>query len=318
MAINTIEAAKIFMEALDQQMIVGATSGWMEANAGKVKYSGGDAVKIPIMSTSGLADYDREAGYNQGAVSINYQTLTMTKDRGRQFLLDRIDVDESNFIANATAVMREFQRTQIIPEVDAYRYSKIYELAENTSEYTPAAGTIVSALNKDITLINDDVGETDLVIVMPYTVADILDTNEKFNRYLNVTSFRQGNIEIKVKTFNGVPVIRVPSARMKTEYIFNDGKSEGQISGGFVPAENAGQINWIVCPMTAPIAVSKTDNFKIFDPDVNQKADAWLIQYRKFHDLWITKNNQRLIRVSATKAKKTEAQNTEDNGDDQT
>ncbi len=318
MAINTIEAAQIFMKALDQQMIEGATSGWMEANAGRVKYSGGSTVKIPTISTSGLADYDREAGYNQGSVSLTYQSKTMTKDRGRQFLLDRMEVDESNFIANATAVMSEFQRTQIIPEVDAYRYSKIYALAKNKSEYTPAASTIVTTLNKDITAVYDEAGATDLVITMSYKVADILDTNEKFNRYLNVSNFKQGNVDLTVKTFNGIPVIRVPSARMKTEYIFNDGKTEGQTSGGFAPTENASQINWIICPRSVLIALSKTDNFKIFDPDVNQKADAWLIQYRKFHDLWIKDNDQSLVRVSATPAPKKTDPVPEENGEEQT
>lgn len=318
MAINTIEAAQIFMKALDQQMIEGATSGWMEANAGRVKYSGGNTVKIPKITTSGLADYDRDAGYNQGSVSLTYESKTMTKDRGRQFLLDRIEVDESNFIANATAVMSEFQRTQIIPEVDAYRYSKIYALAQNKSEYTPAASTIVTTLNKDITAVYDSAGVTDLVLIMPYTVADILDTNEKFNRYLNVSSFKQGNVDLTVKTFNGIPVIRVPSARMKTAYVFNDGKTEGQTSGGFAPTESASQINWIICPRNVPIAISKTDNFKIFDPDVNQKADAWLIQYRKFHDLWIKDNDQSLVRVSAAPAPKKTDPVPEESGKEQT
>ena len=35
---------------MDKQMLEGATSGWMEANAGQVKYSGGSEVKIPKMS----------------------------------------------------------------------------------------------------------------------------------------------------------------------------------------------------------------------------------------------------------------------------
>lgn len=304
MAINTIEAAKVFVNALDRQMVEDATSGWMEANAGQVKYSGGNEVKIPVISTSGLADYDRDNGYNQGAVSLSFQTKKLTKDRGRQFLLDAMDVDESNFIANASAVMSEFQRTRIIPEVDAYRYSQIYALAKEKycKTYTPAASTILSALTADISAVNDTAGAADLVIIMPYTVADILDSTEKLSRYVNVDSFSQGNVDLKVKTFNGIPIIRVPSARMKSAYTFNDGKTTGQTDGGFTPAENAVQINWIVCPRNAPIAVSKTDNIKIFDPAVNQKADAWLIQYRKYHDLWIKDNALETVRVCAEPA----------------
>lgn len=305
MSINTIEAAKIFMSALDQQMIEGSTSGWMEANAGQVKYSGGNEVKIPKISTSGMTDYDRDSGYNQGAVTFSFQTKTLTQDRGRQFLLDKMDVDETNFVASATTVMSDFQRTQVIPEVDAYRYSKIYALAKDNccKEYTPAASTILSALTADITAVQDSAGATDLVIIMPYTVADILDNSEKISRHINIGDFKQGGIDLKVKTYNGYPVIRVPSARMMSEYLFHDGKTSGQTAGGFAPTSSAVQINWIICPRTAPVAVSKTDNFKIFDPSVNQKADAWLIQYRKFHDLWITDNALKSCRVCVQPAK---------------
>ena len=34
MAINTLEMAKLYQKKLDERMIVDATSGWMEANAG--------------------------------------------------------------------------------------------------------------------------------------------------------------------------------------------------------------------------------------------------------------------------------------------
>ena len=304
MAINTLEAAKVFTTALDKQMIVGSTSGWMEDNAGQVVYSGGSEVKIPKMSVNGLANYNRDSGYNQGAVTLAFETKSLTMDRGRQFLLDAMSVDETNFIASASAVMSKFQSTQVIPEIDAYRYSKIYELAktDHGREYTPAAGTILSTLNSDIAMVQDAAGAADLVIVMPYTVAVLLDNSEKISRYIDTRNFKQGNVDMTVRTFNGIPVIRVPSVRMKTAYTFNDGTTSSQEAGGFAPAAAAKQINWIICPRNVPIAVSKTDNFKIFEPSVNQKADAWLVQYRKFHDLWIKDNALSSIRVCAEAA----------------
>ena len=39
-----------------------------------------------------------------------------------------------------------------------------------------------------------------------------------------------------------------------------------------------------------PIAISKTDVTRVFDPMTNQKANAWKIDYRKYHDLWILDN----------------------------
>ena len=301
MAINTIEAAKIFQTALDQQVLEGATSGWMEENAGQVKYSGGNEVKIPKISLSGLGDYDRDSGYTQGAVTFSYETKTMTMDRGRKFLLDKMDVDETDFVASATTVMGEFQRTKVIPEVDAYRYSRIYALAKDKygKTYTPAASTILSTLSEDITAVQDEAGSADLVIVMARPVYDMFCNNDKISKLINAGDFKQGELNLMIKMFNGIPIIPVPSARMKTAYTFNDGKSGGQEAGGFTPTAKATQINWIICPKSAPIAVSKTDNFKIFDPEVNQTADAWLVELRKFHDLWIKDNVLPSIRVCA-------------------
>ncbi len=294
---NNIETVTLFQQACDQQLIEGATSGWMEANAGQVKYSGGREIKIPTLSTDGLGDYDRNNGYPRGKVSLEYQTKTMTMDRGIQFLLDRIEVDESGFIANAAAAMSTFQSENVIPEIDAYRYSKLYKLASDAGfakGYDPAASTIMSALKNDITAIRDKCGTADLVIIMPYTVADILDSTDKLQRQINVGTFRQGSVDIAVKTFNGSPIIRVPSDRMYSEYTFNDGKA----GFGFTKTEAAKLINWIICPRNVPIAVSKTDGVKIFDPATTQGADAWTIEYRKFHDLWVKDNRLPAMRVS--------------------
>lgn len=59
----------------------------------------------------------------------------MTQDRGRTFQLDAVDVDETNFALVAGNVMGEFQRTKVIPEIDAYRYSKIAELAKTMKKH---------------------------------------------------------------------------------------------------------------------------------------------------------------------------------------
>jgi len=233
--------------------------------------------------------------------------MSFAQDRGRTFQLDAMDVDEMNFAPTAGAVMREFQNTKVIPEIDAYRYSKIYSLAKDScgKTYTPATNTIMSTLSEDITAVQDVAGNVDLVIIMARPVYDMFCNNEKIAKNINAGDFKQGELNLQIKLFNGIPIIPVPSARMKTAYTFYDGKSTGQEAGGFVPAEGATQINWIICPKSAPIAVSKTDNFKIFDPETNQSADAWLVEYRKFHDLWIKDNVLPSIRVCAVAPAKT-------------
>lgn len=295
MAINTLEMAKIFQQSLDKQMLVGATSGWMEANARNVKYNGGDTVKMPEITVGGLAKYDRDTGFNQGAVTLTYRDYTLTQDRGRTFQLDAMDVDETNFVANAGVVMGEFQRTQVIPEVDAYRYSKIAALAKGasheTATFTPSKANILGQLDADIANIRDVVGEDEpLVIIMSTPVRTIMNTADGITRFLDTTQFKAGVVDTKVKTYNEIPIFGVPSLRMKTAYVFKDGTTSGQEAGGFVADGTAKGINWIIIARRAPIAISKTDKVRIFEPNVNQKADAWKLDYRKYHDIWIPNN----------------------------
>ena len=297
---NTMQYASVFMTELDKQLVEKSTTGWMEDNAKQVQYNGGAEVKIPKMTMSGLGDYDRNSGFAQGAVAVTYETRTLTQDRGRTFQLDAMDVDETNFAATAGAVMREFQSTKVIPEIDAYRYSKIYELAEaagKTSTYTPAVDSIFETLMNDITAVRDAAGEcTEIVVAMSAKVAGMLDLAKGGTNVLQSGFFAQGKAEIKVKEIDGCPIIRVPSARFKTVYTFMDGVENAE--GGFAAAEGAKDINWIVMVKQAPVAISKTDVTRIFDPMTNQNANAWKIDYRKYHDLWIMDNGMEGIMVS--------------------
>lgn len=303
MPINTLQYSQQFQTVLDAQMLAGATSAFMEANAGQVKYDGGDTVHIPEISMQGLAKYDRDEGFNRGSVTLKFTPYKMTQDRGRTFSLDAMDVNETNFVATAGTVMGEFQRTQVIPEIDAYRYSKIAALAtaknRTTAAFAPTAANILEKLEADITEIQDVIGEDEgLVIVMSTKLRTILNNADKFNKYLDVTQFRAGAIDTKVKSFNEIPILGVPSARMKTAYVFADGTTANQQAGGFKADTAAKDINWIIMPQRAPIAVSKTDKVRVFDPDTNQSGDAWKIDYRKYHDLWIPEQRFASIRVN--------------------
>lgn len=299
---NTMQYASVFMTELDKQLVEKSTTGWMEDNAKQVQYNGGAEVKIPKMTMSGLGDYDRNSGFAQGAVAVTYETRTLTQDRGRTFQLDAMDVDETNFAATAGAVMREFQSTKVIPEIDAYRYSKIYELAEaagKTSTYTPAVDSIFETLMNDITAVRDAAGEcTEIVVAMSAKVAGMLDLAKGGTNVLQSGFFAQGKAEIKVKEIDGCPIIRVPSARFKTGYTFMDGVENAE--GGFAAAEDAKDINWVVMAKEAPVAISKTDVTRIFDPMTNQNANAWKIDYRKYHDLWIMDNGMDGVLVSVS------------------
>lgn len=297
---NTIEKVALIQTTLDKAMIQGAVTGFMEGNVGNLIYNGGDEVKIPMIDMDGLANYNRQSGFVDGDVSLAYQTMKMTQDRGRGFTVDPNDIDESGVLDLMSQLAGEFQRTKVVPEVDAYRISKVVQLtpAANRTVYTPAAGTILKKMTEDIGAVRDEIGSDEqLVMLVSTPVSTILNTSTELGKKLDVTDFMRGEITTKVKSLDGVPLLVAPSARMFSRItLLPDGK------GGFTKAEGAAAINYIIMPRSAAIAVSKTDNMRLFDPQTWQKAHAWHMDYRKFHDIWIPKNRLAGIRTSMAAA----------------
>lgn len=286
---------------LDQAVIIGATTGWMEANAGEVIYNGGDEVKIPTMTTSGLADYDRDNGFVQGGITLKYNTYKMTQDRGRTFQIDRMDVDESGFVATSANLIKTFQTQQVIPEIDSYRYSTIADIAIKANQSEAVALTADNALTKireHIRAVQDIVGDdVPLILTMSTKTRALIEDSPKIGKSIDVADFKQGGMNFKVKSLDESVIRIAPSSRLKTKYEILDGTTSGQEAGGLKAAADAKDINWIITPQRVPIAISKTDKLRVFEPDTNQKADAWKIDYRKYHDLWIKESDKKIIFV---------------------
>lgn len=287
---------------LYQQYFQGAFTSWMENNAIGVEYNGGKYVLMHEMSVDGLGNYDRNLGFVRGNVTGSKKQYEMTMDRGREFLIDVADSDETGFLMNAGSVMSIFQNEHVIPEIDAYRIGKIFSIvnekaAGNIKADNINPNEITYTLADDIAALRDKVGNVPLVIMMSGLTQKYF--GREFLHNLDYVNFARGALNTKVKSLDGDPFMIVPSARMKTGYTFYDGLTTGQEKGGFVAASGAKDIKWIIMPATAPIAVAKIDKSRVFDPNTYQGAHAWKTDYRIFHDLWMTPNgyNNTIIRT---------------------
>ncbi|HEM3170554.1 hypothetical protein [Streptococcus suis] len=297
---NTLEYSKIFQPVLDKQIVQESTTGWMEVNSKLVQYNGGDEVKLPSIVMDGLADYDRSSGYVDGAVTLKWNTYKLTQDRGRKFQLDAMDVDETNFVVTAGTVMGEFQRTLVVPEIDAYRYSLIASKAITAGQTRTAEITdtnIFTELLKDIAKVKEVIGNTSkLKIVMSETMLTNLKLDEKAaKRMSTVNTAAAGEVATAITKIDEHEIVPTQQSLLQTAFKFNDGKTVGQEKGGFVIDSSAKAINWLIIAENAPIAVSKTDVVRVFDPMTNQRANAWDMDYRKYHDIWIPKSKEKSI-----------------------
>lgn len=305
MAINTLQTATIFQNTLDKLAVQESVTGWMDANAGQVMYNGGAEVKIPKMSVDGMGDYDRDAGYAQGGVTLTYETKTMTQDRGRKFQLDAMDVNENNFVTTAASVMGEFQRTKVIPEIDAYRISKLVQMAITSQYveygYTPADTTILRKIKTGIKTIRENGYTGELMIHI--NSDSLMELELALAGKIQSMTFSKGGIDTKVPSIDGCPLIETPSNRMYSAITIYDGKTEGQKVGGYVAGATALNCNFLILPRSTPVAISKQDKMKIFTPDQNQDADAWKMNYRRFHDIWVLENKVNSIFACMKEAK---------------
>lgn len=294
---NTIEYAEILQNSLDKKIVQDMVTGWMDANAsrnGQVKYTGGKEVKIPQLTVDGLGDYSRTAdnGYTKGDVKFEYKTYTMTQDRGRKFQIDAMDVDETNFVLTATTIMSEFQRTQVCPEIDAYRLSALatkaiaVENKENVEYgYTVNNSTIINKIKKGIKVLREKGFDGQLIIMCNYDTQLAIE-EASLGKLASVT-FAKGGINTQVPSIDGCPIIPVTQNRLYTAITLQDGKTSGQTAGGYKKASTAKDVNFLIIPLEVPIGITKQDVMRIFDPLTNQAANAWSMDYRRYHDLWV-------------------------------
>jgi len=286
MALNTIALSTMFQQGLDEQLVAGARTSFMEQNADQLIFTNNKTVQVPKMSVAGLSDYDVDAGFTDKGIAVTYENFQLEQDRQGSFLLDSHVVTESNFVATAGNVMSTFLSKQVIPEIDKYRLSKIATVAKTASRcsgsYTPAVGTILTTLKTDLNNLQDSIGtDVPLVIIMSTKTLNILELSTEVQRQLAVGTFQgNGDLVSQVKYIDSTPIIEVPSDRMLSSYVFG----AGTVTGGAL------NTNWIIMPVSAPIAVAKTTPVRIFLPEVVQTHDAFKIQFRIYHDLFLKDN----------------------------
>jgi hypothetical protein len=295
---NSLTKAVVYNTLLDEVITAGLTSAKLTAGASRVKYNGGNTVKIAKLSVGGYGTYDRSTGYPAGAATQSWEDHLITMDRGITFNVDVMDEDETMQTLSVANIITEFARTQAIPEIDSYRYSAIFAAIVDDATviygyYTPAVATILTTIQGQIADRRDVIGETEpMTIYMSGAAHKLLTTSTELVKQLGVQSVTGVNgVTTKIYDIDGVPIVVVPSARMKTEYAFS-------ATNGFAAKAWAMDINWILIADSAAVAFVKHQKTKIVSADDNQTADAEKVMAREYHDCWVYENKHNAIYVS--------------------
>ena len=284
MSINSIASAEMYSGELDRVFEAKSATAFFADNALRTRFVGAKTVIIPDVEFEGLVGYDRAGGFKSGAVTVANTPYTMSMDRARSLQIDREDMDEAGIASLAGKILGEYVRTKVIPECDAYVLSKLGSIAKEKGNLI--SGDMAFPYETFVSLVNEVQSvagyDEELVCFMDSSAYAALMASDEITRMITVSDFKQGEVNLRVKSINGVAIIPVVGERMKTAYTFSDGAA-----GGFKPADGAGEIFMLVLPKTAAHLVKKTEKMRIFTPEQNTSADAYKFDYRIYYDVFV-------------------------------
>lgn len=268
---NNIVLAKGYIDLLDEVYRSASVTADLISDPSLIRQGANvNEILYPQIDVSGLGDYDRNSGYTDGTVNVQWKTATFNYDRGTKISVDTMDNQETFDIAFG-AVGGALQREKVAPEADAFTFATLAGMQNistasatlaNAEEFLAA---LLTAKNK---MDEDEVPEEGRILYATPTLLNgvmTLDTT-KSREVLNAFSIRR----------------KVPQSRFYTAIDLLDGKSSGEELGHFRKAEAGKDINFMIVHKPAVLKWDKHTVSSIISPDNNPDSDAYISKYRKY------------------------------------
>ena len=268
---NSIALSKVYTNLLDEVYQQSSLTAVLESDA-TLSRQGANAneIVIPKLSMDGLGDYDRNSGYTNGDVDLTWETVQFNYERGRMFQVDDMDNEETQNIAFGR-LAGEFIRTKVVPELDAFRFSK-YASATGVGLATGTLATGVDVINA-LRVATSSMDEAEVPME---------------DRHLFITPTLLGLVEdldttkSKEVLSRFASITKVPQTRFYSAIELLDGKSVGEEKGGYKKADGGVELNFEIIHKPATLQFTKHAVPKIISPEMNQDADAWKYGYRNY------------------------------------
>ena len=266
---NNIQLFQKYIALLDEVYKQASKSSILDGDASLVQAGKNtNEIIIPKMSLDGLADYSRNSGYVKGDVTLTYETVKFNYDRGRKFVVDAMDDEETAGIAFGK-LSSEFIRTKVVPEMDAFRfatYASLSGIGSATGTLATGADVITALRAAANKMDEDEVPSEQRVLFITPTLRGMIDDLDTSKSKEVLSKFSS--------------VVEVPQSRFNTEITLLDGTTSGEEVGGFEATGN--DINFMVIHTPAILQYPKHTVNKIITPEANQDSDGWMFFYRAY------------------------------------
>jgi hypothetical protein len=268
---NNIALFQKYIDLLDEVYKASAKSAVLDGDSALVRAgTNANEIVVPKLSMDGLADYSRNDGYVKGDVNLTYETVKFNYDRGRKFMVDAMDNEETAGIAFGK-LSSEFIRTRVVPEMDAFRfatYAGIADIGEATGTLADGETALAALVAAQGTMDEDEVPEEERVLFITPTLLNAIAAVDTTKSREVLNSFST--------------TVKVPQARFYTAIDLLDGTTEGETAGGYKKADGGADINFMIVHKPAVLQYPKHTVDKVITPEANQEADAWMFFYRAY------------------------------------
>jgi hypothetical protein len=273
-----LEYATIFSNVLRELYGQALTCDDLYHSNSDIQIINGKDIKIPKLSVSGYKDHTRGAGgFNLGTYSNGYETKTLDHDRDIEFAIDPIDVVETNMVVTIANIQTRFEKTQAIPELDCYTYSKLYTEAKRVGATVKTtaltAANVLADFDDNLEAFAEAGVPLDRVILYATPqYKKLLKNAEGIQRTLEISSAK--GIDRRVRSVDDIDkIVEVPSSRMKSLFDFTN---------GCVADSSAKQIDYILIDPEAQVSRVKYSYINVYTPGSDSRtADNYIYQNRK-------------------------------------
>jgi hypothetical protein len=275
--------AERFEREIEAQYARELTSADFSTNR-KYRFIDAQTIKMATLNVSGYKDHNRDGSKNRGTLQNDWIPYRLTFDRNVEFYVDELDVDETNQVLSAANVTATFNTDEAIPEMDSYRYSKLFAdltaLGGDIDTTALTAANILQVFDARMQAMDEaGVPTSGRRMKVTPSVNTMLKNAEGIARQMQVNNGSNQSIDRIVKLLDEVQIDIVPSIRLKTAYDFTEGT---------VPAASAKQINFILYHNSAIIAPEKIKDIYLWPKgSTPDSAFGWLYQNRAHHDCFV-------------------------------
>ena len=292
---NSIGLASSYLPILDAKYQYESKTAILDTAQDRVLYDPqAHTFNLFEIDMVGQGNYSRNDGFVRGDVTAAWRPYAPQYDRGRQFVVDRLDNDEAMGMV-FPSLGEEYMRLHVVPETDAIRFAAYAKGAADsmkTTENISSGAAAVAAIDLGTEKLDN--------AEVPYE-GRILFVNPTMYRYLKAGITRytmngENGIDYNVEMYDSMRVITVPAGRFNTICTLADPDSHDD-DGGYTAAGDT--INFLIIHPSAIMQANIFTEPRIFSPSVWQQSQGWAWDFRQYHGVWVKHEKTNGIYVNA-------------------